>query len=340
MHFNDFNTFNMTTQNNCKSYNKNRIQIVFRHGARAPSQNALQHFLQYNVAKQWKENELEQLTSIGLDQCRALGEYLGKRLFEKSSCGFKLRWHSSKVERTKLSGKEFIKGLVESGMTRLTESQLSDIKPYPIGKQDDDPDLYFRTYKVDKNYLEKSHELRNGPVFITKSQREATELALLKPDLKLSMAQLLDTTTHFEELFECERFWPNDGERSALTDINSIESHLLATRLAHWCWNERFFKLHDAKTLGLPLLKEIEKVARSTEEPLVIYSVHDYTIMMLLSLIGLDSYPCVTLGFCSYIIFYGDSIEANISPFRTRELIISHEYEIYKDEIFSLLNHC
>mmetsp|Transcript_2754 Transcript_2754/g.6436 ORF Transcript_2754/g.6436 Transcript_2754/m.6436 type:complete len:431 (-) Transcript_2754:637-1929(-) len=134
------------------------VHVLFRHGARGPSLNACKALGGGPVASSWAEEELEELTPHGLDQCEALGRFFGEALAAK---GFgkdtksevssdvdnegrrvKVTWHSSPIDRTIASGKAFLKGMARAGVITDEDGEIA---------ADNDPDASSVHYGVDSD---------------------------------------------------------------------------------------------------------------------------------------------------------------------------------------------
>lgn len=93
-----------------------QVVVLFRHGARAPSEGALEAYQETEIAKKWSSEELGKLTKTGVQQCKALGKHLAKYLQELVDKGEiksfdRAKWFSSSSDRVLQSGMHFIEGL-------------------------------------------------------------------------------------------------------------------------------------------------------------------------------------------------------------------------------------
>ncbi|CAK9040655.1 Prostatic acid phosphatase [Durusdinium trenchii] len=166
--------------------------------------------------------------------------------------------------------------------------------------------------------MAEANALRRGAVFEAKALEERSKLDTVWPKVDEPWANRLNVLTYYEEILECEAFWPGEG-RDVLQSGNSAAVKEEIGDLARWCWNERFFRLPRARKLAAPLLGAIrEMLAQDTaQDSLAIHSAHDYTIMSLLAALGVESYPSGgTIGYGSYIVFWDDgNVEVNLRPF-------------------------
>ncbi|GBG28044.1 Prostatic acid phosphatase [Hondaea fermentalgiana] len=307
----------------------NVVHLVFRHGARGPSKNAVAALEGTKIAESWPKEELEELTPHGLDQCVTLGECFGQAIVSAAkgdAAPPRVTWHSSPIDRTISSGKAFLEGLASVGA--LGEAPPSFDEPEPAG--DHDPRLLYRGFTEVQEYKDALARLRAGPEFEAFGKEAEPRLVTIKPslmDIFDTWAQRINVTTYMEELMDCEAARSADEPR-VLHELNPPEVRETITGMAQWCWSKRFFELEECKTLAQPLLSYIQSTFVDTADaaPLHIYlhSAHDYSILLLLQQLGLESYPTgPTLGYGGFLVLGSNGKSAlNPRPFHGRDLSV------------------
>mmetsp|Transcript_25778 Transcript_25778/g.84851 ORF Transcript_25778/g.84851 Transcript_25778/m.84851 type:complete len:414 (+) Transcript_25778:1006-2247(+) len=311
---------------------------LFRHGARGPSKTALKSLDIPEVTNEWLPEEVEELSPVGLEQMRALGEHAAARLQRELPAVFAReptahKWRSSSVSRVRMSGESFWRGF-------CSVAQHSDegLAPEPYSAPDTADD-HFRAWNIDPAYLAVVKQVRSGDVFRRKAEEESATLTPLTSKVLQKAAELppekrLDCMTYLQEMVDCERYTP---DRRALLDLLAPADLAAVERFAHWCWDKRFFvDDRDLRfAIGGRMLADIvsdlsamaaeatnaaagvEQPAQSpspagAEEPATAaekagvprfgaYSGHDYTILSLLSALGVKNYPAQILGYGAHM---------------------------------------
>jgi len=149
------------------------------------------------VESAWSPCDMEKVSPRGLMQCESLGRHIARSLERER----KVTWYSSKVDRVLKSGLAFLQGFHKEGI------HAASIQEGPSIIDEQDPDVYYRAYLANEEYVKASKELRMGKVFVGKAREEESLLNILQPCMTdtTCLVQRLDVTTYFEELLECER---------------------------------------------------------------------------------------------------------------------------------------
>lgn len=281
---------------------------LFRHGARAPTANALACFKGTEVGDAWKEKELGVLTEVGLKQSKQLGEHIAQSLIKLEEKGSskkftRANWVSSISERARLSGFGFVEGFTRALRSAEVPFDGSNLKePVEVKNSDD----LFRPWKTKVAYMSNSQKIKEGKdeMFSAKALKEKKFLTRMRKYMspECSDRELSDTLyrmTYFLEVMECEEHLPNTETRSNLRGKINKRDKAKIQELAIWVWNYRFFRLEECRTLGKGLCEKI--LANAAENELNLFSAHDYTILVLMSFLGVSFYPRTPLGFSSYV---------------------------------------
>jgi hypothetical protein len=105
--------------------------ILFRHGARGPGKSEVNPWEKsHPIVNQWNDRQFEHLTDVGFHQMRILGSYYAKRCQKQNLClpsHDNYRFYSSKENRSKLSGQEFVSSFLNS---YITEVNILNINQY------------------------------------------------------------------------------------------------------------------------------------------------------------------------------------------------------------------
>jgi len=285
-----------------------KVVIVLRHGARGPSLGALAPFQSKEkhilnpVVSQWEHNEVEMLSPVGISQMEKVGEWFAHKYCLKNpkippekSIPLQ-KWRSSKVDRVIASGDHFWKGF---------ESMFGTRPKDPMKYETEDPDEYFRMWAIDKEYLKKVQEIKQGPAFDGKGNQELPFLdrilSRFNIDTSKNPAEKLSMMTYFKELMDCEKFYP--FKRDELSSKLSKEEMKKIDELSHWVWEQRFFVPHFGPRIGGKLLKEIVHDLAVGEHFVSVYSAHDYSLLAILSALGKDHYPGNILSFGAFLLW-------------------------------------
>lgn len=306
------------------------VVLVFRHGARGPSKNALKQLGLDAATREWDPDEVDALTERGAQQARALGaeaqRWLPRRV--RGAPPTKHVWRSSTSARVLESGRAFWEGFCEAldGQpgTAASLEPLAYEPPLDAG-------CHFRAWHYEPPYLEHVKSVKTSKVLADKAEAEAETLRpvrahVLTEDLPETA---LYKSTYVHELIECERY--DVKERDAVR--RRLEESQVADveRLALWCWNERFFMKHRPELrelIGGRLRADVVKwlagaAGDDADAPrFAAYSSHDYTLLSLLTALNVPDYPVAPLSFASYTLFklWADgtvTCELNVAPFLT-----------------------
>lgn len=281
--------------------------ILHRHGSRGPGESELSPFSHDNpIHSQWKESEIEMLSSTGHSQIEVLGAWFANRyvlsgLVDISSGG--THWRSSKSDRAKESAYDFVRGFNNA-------IGVEAVGPEPLS-YDVDADNYFRPWKV---FEKEAAVLKNKPctdeIWRAKAEENADFLTEVftavdaLPTVLSRHPQALWCTTYLYALKQCEIFWPKEeGDRREISRRLSDQAHAKVTELALWVWEQRFLYSSFTEEMGGRIAVELLDCAISRNIALGIFSGHDYTILGVLAALGVvDRFKHAT-GFGSYIIF-------------------------------------
>lgn len=155
--------------------------------------------------------------------------------------------------------------------TTAQSARISE-KPTPFytGKRTVDEDYFFRPWKAHKEIVEaikSSAQLDVKFVEIALSNKEFLHdlyvLAGAKEELTRNTYKCFWSTTHLSALLNCERYWHNAHERTAL--LNRIPSSMRGRvdELASHVWTRRFTDSGVDPVMGGPLSLEILQVRHS-----------------------------------------------------------------------------
>jgi len=308
-----------------------KVVVLFRHGARGPSEGSLKPFkaaTKNSPEDEWGPLEVELLSPVGEQQMFNLGEWFRKVYFQEMHPNFLpetvddsiLRWRSSKIDRVMHSGEHFWKGF---GVP------LEDPQPF---HDDEDPDNYFRVWNHDKAYLEAVKELKHGSDFVEKGKEELefldeiNKLYGIDPS-KYGPEEKLAQMTYYYEVLECERYFASP--KKSISGLLTQEQQHHVEELAHWVWEKRFFLPGFGKVIGGNLLQNLKEELFDTQVKFSAYSCHDYSMLSLLAAMNKDKYEGRTFGFATYLIFevYSD---ANNQPVEIKALLNNYPYDFQK----------
>ena len=274
------------------------VSILHRHGARGPGDSELKLWIteeeengkktkKIEPVTKWQNDELENITGVGKEMITNLGKWFQKKYNLDNNSD--INWYSSKSDRAKESGVDFMKGLL---------GKFDDPPIYGRG----DEDLYFRPWNV-KNKDGK----KEGDIISTAAKKQGTAIekangnaeflknlftilgrieSFKTTDGEYDLVKMLWSTTHIQGLYECERFWPNgevDGNRDYITNIlteNEIDMNTLR-ELAYWVLTQRFFTHNKLVGMGGKITSDI--LSKTTDNKINVFSGHDYTIMSVLA---------------------------------------------------------
>ena len=281
---------------------------LFRHGARAPTANALACFEGTDTGDAWDSKELGVLTTVGVKQSKNLGEHVAKRLHALAKSGgtkpfTRASWVSSISERARLSGFAFVEGFTKTVRGAGLQFDVSNLEePIEVKNSDD----LFRPWKTKSGYMGNSQKLKQGTdeVFSAKAMKERKFLLRMRQYMSAECAQqeLSDTLyrmTYFVEVMECEEHLAESETRSNLRSKISKRDRAKIEELAIWVWNYRFFRMGESRSLGRGMYERV--LENAVENEMNLFSAHDYTILVILSYLGVSEYPKTPLGFSSYV---------------------------------------
>lgn len=306
--------------------------ILHRHGARGPGASELGPWEKSNeIVSQWNECDIENITSVGKKQMIALGKMFAlryaiemKKQKEKDFVFFRC----SKSSRAAESGLDFIKSLNHTVAEQLVSETPTS---YSVSA-----DYYFRSWKVNLNISKKMKSKKDSKETKIKAEenkefiRYMCEKLNVKNELENNLAHAFWSTTHINNIAECEHFFPvEDGVRNALTlKLSTLSTDFFedVRRNALWVLNERFFNVDYSVELGSWLFLDMIQACFNPQYGLSVFSAHDYTIMSVLSSTKLLSGLVQPVQFGAYIILelwdVGDDrvlkVILNSSPFDVR----------------------
>mmetsp|Transcript_12308 Transcript_12308/g.11137 ORF Transcript_12308/g.11137 Transcript_12308/m.11137 type:complete len:505 (-) Transcript_12308:145-1659(-) len=293
------------------------VSILHRHGSRGPGKSELSPWDECSpVRSQWDPEDIENITPIGHEMMKSLGKwfynYLTIDLLSESDkiTPDEVLWRCSKSTRAKESGLDFV-----SSMNDCSGLELFGNDPHPY---DENPDVYFRPWKIYTEETKKTKStITRSDIFNKKVEEfedfliRVAETAKVVDDYKFNLGKCLWSTTHFYNMLDCEKFWvpylKDDGslsKRHSLQDLIVDENMRNQIKdLACWVLGQRFISSNYKVEMGGIMCSEVLQAALTGNYKLCIYSGHDYTILALLSVMGLISKLDVPLGFGCYIIF-------------------------------------
>ena len=144
------------------------IAVVFRHGARGLGRSSRKFLRSHeqrtdsHACAAWADHELEHITSVGIEQMRQLGLYVGSEYVPRILTPAAVEavrstspvWRSSIVERVRESGRAFLSGLSD-GLPGIPVPSAP--KEYSC---DDETDFLFRNWCRDSRWLDAIDQLR------------------------------------------------------------------------------------------------------------------------------------------------------------------------------------
>ena len=171
----------------------------------------------------------------------------------------------------------------------------------------DDPDLIFMPWYADKGFRELARGLKRGEdrTFTKKADEEKDFLKRMQSFMSEPFAQkpltdALFRMTFFYEILECEAHWQaGDTRRSKFAQQVHATDVLKIRELARWVWNYQYFDLEPGRMLAGKLVKTLVENAR--EKDMMFISAHDFTILVLLSYLGVAKHPQALINFSAYV---------------------------------------
>eukprot|EP00607_Mallomonas_marina_P005989 CAMPEP_0182428360 /NCGR_PEP_ID=MMETSP1167-20130531/22610_1 /TAXON_ID=2988 /ORGANISM="Mallomonas Sp, Strain CCMP3275" /LENGTH=414 /DNA_ID=CAMNT_0024611223 /DNA_START=187 /DNA_END=1431 /DNA_ORIENTATION=+ len=282
------------------------ISILHRHGSRGPGESELGPWkADAPVRSQWGDNERENLSSTGHKQCLNLGEWFHKYTCQRGlgEAKEKVFFRSSKSGRAKESAQDFIHGFNLERTNRIDETPV----PY---ENKENADNYFRPWKVLPGFSDTlKSRMANDQLWADKAteNKELLETVFTKAGaagVLTKLTKALWSTTYLHCIKECETFWPvSEGSRLVLTNLLSREEWDAVTNLACWVWEERFVRSGFTVSMGGKLVHEILSRSMDPLYEVNIFSGHDYTILAVLSLMGLIPRIDGPANFSCYVLF-------------------------------------
>lgn len=130
-----------------------------------------------------------------------------------------------------------------------------------------------------------------------------------------ALVKLLRHMCYFHCMVEAERFWPAErGERAALNEAISAAERSAVEEMAGFVWQRRFHSSGWGAVIGGRLLADLaasmaraldqqgsESLIGGAAERIGVYSCHDYSLLSVLTALGLRSYDRV-LGFGAHLL--------------------------------------
>mmetsp|Transcript_5373 Transcript_5373/g.8213 ORF Transcript_5373/g.8213 Transcript_5373/m.8213 type:complete len:379 (-) Transcript_5373:227-1363(-) len=283
------------------------VSILHRHGSRGPGASELTPWPDdHPVKSQWKENERENLSSVGHMQCELLGEWYVDRYIR---CGAvdaersRIFWRCSKSDRAKESGDDFI-----VGFNRAMGGQVVGPNPsfYPV-----DADNYFRPWKVFKDKADTIKNRQNTEESWKVKTEENKDFLIdvfrtvgASDTILSKLQKALWATTYLHAARECELYWPvEESERLELSKIFPPEHERRVTELALWVWEQRFLHSGFTTEMGGRMAVDILEHVLNLEHSVNIFSGHDYTLLGALCVLGVVKDFRVAMSFSAYILF-------------------------------------
>ena len=201
-----------------------------------------------------------------------------------------------------------LKRIVEGFQKSLSHLQAQTLDMTRLGspKEFEQPGLIFMPWYADEGFRELARQLKKGKDerFRLKAEEEKEFLQRMQEYMSdefalKGLADALFRMTFFYEILECEDHWQQDDKKSSFSaQINGADAKKIR-ELAKWVWNYQYFELEAGRKLGNALLKEILDNAK--EHKLTFVSAHDFTILILLSSLGVQSHPEQLMNFSSYL---------------------------------------
>jgi hypothetical protein len=304
--------------------------FVIRHGARGPTKKALylacgetaEQRMQRNdpnsephpatsASKIWKPEELEALTTVGSDQLVALGAHFAKYI-RRIKCATNIKLRRSEAPRVIASAISFMKGYE---LSKNLESPRLEYTPYNTVEENV---AVFRSW-TGTEYNRHIARLKHSKIYQEKGEAsaailDATVLKLCKPwSSDLSRAGQLNLTTYLWECKKCEEYFPNSFKRQPGSISHYFKERPDACeglrKLALWCFDQRFINRQTVGDqwgmhIGGDILQEIHNdfLISGGRGGASVYIGHDYTILALMSALGVIDHPPSILGFGAYAI--------------------------------------
>ena len=283
----------------------------------------------------------EQMRAVGRWFASYLLQGDGASLLQGDGDTIALAWGSSRVQRTVDSGACFLEGLkgefaarqpkerrIDYGSDEATDDRFKAWnggefrKAFDAQVSDGDGD-------VGKAFASRARESCDLIRALCTRHGQATPPA----DATTDLVKLLRWMCYFHCMIEAERFWPTTataGERGKLRSALSSEEIEGVEEMARWVWQRRFHTSGWGAVIGGTLLADLLRDLRlglrvgegnrssscsssssssssgnSEEggnlERIGVYSGHDYTVLSLLTALGLRSYDQV-LGFGAHLL--------------------------------------
>jgi len=298
--------------------------ILFRHGARGPGESELSAWEKVHpVVTQWKEEEIENLSSIGESQMTSLGSWFCQKCNDLEQKSTEIAFSTSKSSRASESGQLFINGysqtkLSSSGITTHIHSTIYNI----------DADYYFRPWKV-YTEVEKGSKANMTTSVAWKTQVKSNHdlLVAVQRDLGLKSSlletpeRILWSLTYIVNVLVCEEFWPKSeipmNQRKYLHQLMTRlhESKLQIRSLACWVWSTRFVSSGFQVDLGGWLfLDMIQKLfGYKNNQSVQLFAGHDYTIISVLAAAGLLTALVSPVEWGAYVIMELNEITTTTS---------------------------
>ena len=286
------------------------VTVFARHGARAPNNGEMKVFSKDSAARlQWHHDDgrppdyeaSNNLTDVGRDQMRAVGRWLAQHpkygpLVRSST---ELAWHSSAAERCMESGKLIGEGLLAALASDATPAWPAAPKTYK-------PDMVFKAWDVKGTaYKKYVSDLPKDAAFAARASRVYPALRAMYAKIggaDVGEADTLLWSTYVHLMCECEQYsdrsLPGGRKAAVSTALSAAERHAIEAE-ACWVWERRFQGCEEhAAFLGAQLWARLAEPASGV----AIFSGHDYSILALLSHLGVRTYAPPALGYASLVL--------------------------------------
>lgn len=242
--------------------------ILFRHGARGPGESELSAWEKdHPVAAQWKEEEIENLSTVGESQMKSLGAWFSSRCADLGQKASDVKFSTSKSSRAAESGQLFVDAYIS---TRSSQGMSTNVIPATYTT---DADYYFRPWKIYTEVEKQSKANMTTCVSWQDQIKDNQDLLVtvcrdlgMKNSLLSTHEKILWSLTYVVNVLLCEEFWPrsesaNDKRRTLHDLILHLQNaRLKILSLACWVWDKRFVTSGYQVDLGGWLFLDIIQV--------------------------------------------------------------------------------
>ena len=315
--------------------------LIVRHGARGPTKKALylacgetsEQRRQRDTsnaspphpattaAKLWRPEELDALTTVGNAQLVSLGRHFAQYVAQQpnivASTPIKVR--RSERPRVIASANSFMEGYAHAMEAKKVKNP-PPLQYVPYDTIEENISV-FRAW-TGTEYNQHVDQVKHSELYRQKAQTsmaalDATVGVLCQPWAStLDRAGQLNLTTYLHEIEQCEAYCPDASKRgvgSITHYFHQNKTTQLACeelrKLALWSFDKRFIDRQTVgkqwgNAIGGDLMKEIEQdyLLHRGKGGASIYVGHDYTILALMSALGVATHPSTIMGFGGYAI--------------------------------------